>query len=49
MIGGALIAGYNKSRFTPEVAEVLQRVGDLVASLEAGQNNVVAFDSARRA
>ena len=49
VIGGALIAGYNKSRFTPEVAEVLQRVGDLVASLEAGQNNVVAFDSARRA
>jgi integrase len=49
VIGGALIAGYNQSRFTPEVAEVLQRVGDLVASLEAGQNNVVAFDSARRA
>jgi len=49
VIGGALIAGYNKSRFTPEVAEVLQRVGDLVASLEAGQNNVVAFDFARRA
>ena len=49
VIGGALIAGYNKSRFTPEVAEVLQRVGDLVASLEAGQNNVVAFNSARRA
>jgi integrase len=33
-IGGALIAGYNHSRFTPEVADALQRVGDLLPSLE---------------
>ncbi len=49
VIGGALIAGYNKSRFTPEVADALQRVGNLVASLEAGQDNVVAFNSGMRA
>jgi integrase len=48
-IGGSMIADYNKSRFTPEVADILQRVGDLLASLEAGQDNVVAFNSARRA
>jgi integrase len=48
-IGGALIAGYNKSRFTPEVADALQRIGDLLESLEAGRDNVVALNSARRA
>jgi integrase len=42
-IGGSLIAGYNKSRFTPEVAETLQRVGDLLASIEAGHDNVVVM------
>jgi hypothetical protein len=49
VIGGALIAGYNKSRFTPDVAEALQKVGDFLDSLESGQNKVVTFNSARRA
>lgn len=40
-IGGSLVAGYNKSRFSPEVADALQRVGDLLSSLEAGQDNIV--------
>ncbi len=48
-IGGALIAGYNKSRFTPEVADALQRIGDLLASLESGQSKIVAFDASMRA
>jgi integrase len=42
-IGGSLIAGYNKSRFTPEVADILQQVGGLLTSLEAVQDNVVAM------
>ena len=49
VIGGALIAGYNQSRFIPEVADALQQVGELLASIEAGQDNVVALNSARRA
>ena len=48
-IGGSLIAGYNKSRFTPEVADALQRAGDVLESLEAGRDNVVALNSARHA
>ncbi len=39
-IGGTLVSGYNKSRFTPEVADALQRVGDLLASIESGVSNV---------
>jgi integrase len=47
VIGGALIAGYNKSRFTPDVADALQSVGDFLALLESGQNKVVVFNSAK--
>lgn len=49
VIGGSLIAGYNQSRFTREVGEALQQVDDFLASLEAGQGNVVALNSARHA
>ncbi|MDQ6701685.1 MAG: site-specific integrase [Pseudomonadota bacterium] len=42
-IGGSLIAGYNKSRFMPEVADILQQLGGLLTSLEAGQDNVVVM------
>jgi integrase len=48
-IGGSLIAGYNKSRFTSEVGDALQHVGDLLVALENGQNNVLAFAAARYA
>jgi integrase len=48
VIGGSLIAGYNKSRFTHEVAAALQRVGDFLESLGSEQNKVVAFNSVRR-
>jgi integrase len=48
-IGGALIAGYNKSRFTPEVADALQRIGDFLESLESGRHNIVIFNPAMRA
>jgi integrase len=48
-IGGSLIAGYNQSRFTREVADALQQIGDLLASLAAGQDNIVALNGARRA
>ncbi len=49
VIGGTLIAGPNKSRFTPEVADALQRIGDFLDLLESGQNKVVAFNAAMRA
>jgi integrase len=49
VIGGSLIAGYNQSRFTREVAQALQQVGDLLTSLEAGEDNVVALNQVRRA
>jgi integrase len=49
LIGGSLIAGYNQSRFTREVADALQQIGDLLTSIEAGQDNVVTLNSARRA
>ena len=48
VIGGALIAGYNQSRFTREVADALQQVGDLLTSIEFRQDNVVALNGARR-
>ena len=48
VIGGALIAGYNKSRFTPEVADASQRVGDFKV-LESGHDNIVILNSAMRA
>lgn len=48
-IGGSLIAGYNQSRFPREVADALQQVGDLLTSLEAGQDQIVALNDARRA
>ena len=34
-IGGALIAGYNQSRFTREIGDALQQVGDLLTSIES--------------
>jgi integrase len=49
VIGGSLIAGYNQSRFTREVADALQQVGDLLTSIESGQDNIVALNGARRA
>ena len=49
VIDGALIAGYNKSQFTPEVADALQRVGDFLESLESGHDNIVILNSAMRA
>jgi hypothetical protein len=48
-IGGALIAGYNQSRFTREVAEALQQIGDLLTSIEFEQGNYVALNGARGA
>jgi integrase len=48
-IGGSLIAGYNQSRFTREVADALQQVGDLLTSIESGQHNIVALNGAQRA
>jgi integrase len=48
-IGGSLIAGYNQSRFPREVADALQQVGDLLTSIESGQDNVVPLSGARRA
>ncbi len=48
-IGGSLIAGYNQSRFPREVADALQQVGELLASIEAGQDNIVVVNGARRA
>ena len=48
-IGGSLIAGYNQSRFPREVADALQQVGDLLTSIEFGQDNIVALNGARRA
>jgi integrase len=47
-IGGSLVSGYNKSRFTPEVADALQLIGELIEALEAGQDNVVPLRLARR-
>jgi integrase len=49
VIGGALIAGYNQSRFTREVADALQQVGDLLTSIEFRRDNVVVLNGARRA
>jgi integrase len=48
-IGGSLIAGYSQSRFPREVADALQQVGDLLTSIESGQDNVVPLSGARRA
>jgi len=48
-IGGQLTATYSKSRYRREHVEALQRLGDLVASIEAGDDKVVALNSARRA
>jgi integrase len=48
-IGGQLTATYSKSRYRREHVEALQRLGDLVASIEAGDDKVVALTSARRA
>ena len=48
-IGGSLIAGYNQSRFTREVADALQQVGDLLTSIEFRQDKVVSLNGARRA
>jgi integrase len=42
-IGGALHAGYNQSRYRREVAEVLQKVADVIDALAAGENNVVTL------
>jgi integrase len=42
-IGGGLHAGYNQSRYRAEVADALQMVADLVDSLAAGQDNIVAI------
>jgi integrase len=42
-IGGSLHAGYNQSRYRPEVANALQMVSDLLEALEAGENNVVGL------
>jgi integrase len=43
-IGGALIAGYNQSRFTREVADALQQIGDLLTSIETGEDNTIALN-----
>jgi integrase len=40
-IGGGLHAGYNQSRYRPEVGVALQRIADLIDTLAAGQDNVV--------
>jgi integrase len=41
-VGSSLLARYAKSKYLPEVAEALQRVGDHLEMLEAG-SNVVAL------
>jgi integrase len=42
-IGGGLHAGYNKSRYRAEVTDALQMVADLLDSLAAGQDNIIAI------
>ena len=42
-IGGGLHAGYNHSRYRAEVTDALQMVADLLDSLAAGQDNIIAI------
>jgi integrase len=44
-IGGALLAGYNQSRYLAEVESALQMVADLLDALADGKDNVVAMVS----
>jgi hypothetical protein len=46
-IGGSLLAGYNQSRYTAEVAEALQQVADLLDALAAGENNIIPLAGKR--
>jgi integrase len=43
-IGGGLHAGYNQSRYQAEVASALQMVADLLDSVAAGKDNIIATD-----
>jgi integrase len=42
-VGSALHSGYNQSRYTPEVAQALQRVADMLDALAAGNDNVITL------
>jgi integrase len=46
-IGGALLAGYNQSRYRNEVAQALQQIADMVDALAAGGDNIVTLASKR--
>jgi integrase len=42
-IGGSLHAGYNQSRYQPQVADALQTVADFLDAMARGEGNVVSI------